>query len=173
MQVKAWDTTVLRECTVAHFENLKNPELFSDQPGLLAKSAPTAALRRSLERMLCLTDPLVAQQAQICVCRAARASVWDKCSVGDVVLYSEHGLTRCGLVLQHISATISDIECVMSLVRPLIFQSEEVERVSLHEPAAHAQWISTGSIVGQTIWTDAESAPVRVVRASHIEPRWA
>ena len=87
MQVKAWDTTVLRECTVAHFENLKNPELFSDQPGLLTKSAPTAALRRSLERMLCLTDPLVAQQAQICVCRAARASVWDKCSVGDVVLY--------------------------------------------------------------------------------------
>ena len=173
MQVKAWDTTVLRECTVSHFENLKNPDLFAELPGLLAKSVPSGALRRSLEEMLFPPDPRAAREADICVCSAARASVWDKCSVGDVVLYSDHHLTRCGLILQHISATIAGIECVMSLVRPLTFQSEEVERVSLHVPAAHAEWISTGSIVGQTIWTDVGSSPVRVVRPPHIEPRWA
>ena len=151
-----------------HFAMLSDPGLFSDRPGLLKMSTPSASIRRCLGNMIA---PIIANETYIN--NVARASVWDKVSVGDVVLYCfADDITRAGHILKHACFTVEGVQCVMSLVRPLIYQKSEAERVSLHTYAGHAEWTNTGSIIGQTIWTNVSSPPVRVLHPSHLKPRW-
>jgi hypothetical protein len=113
-----WDTSVLREVTQLHCEQMAAAPVskFSETPGLVKPSPPSRRLKQSLLHVL--GHEFAA--AKLMTCRTARVNKYDHASVGDLVLLGSADPPIIGRIIYHFSVQVDELQEHASLVEEYI-----------------------------------------------------
>ena len=157
-----WETSVLRECTAAHFAELAKDTQFKAGSGLEDAYTPSKAMHTQLLTALGIARD-AADELQIATSRMARINEWETCYKSDVVLVKSDE-EYVGQIMFFVS--VSDPTSAAEHVLCGLARWRRISggrRCSKWQRCAEVTMVMVDEIAGSLVWADSADGIVSVL----------